>query len=87
MLFVFLFFSGIPKVRHLINFDLPARIQTYLKNINMTANWGKLSTFYDDQVDFGIAGDLAQYCEMVNQMVPEFLNDIGPQPIEHDDEW
>lgn len=45
-----LFFSDIPDVRHVINFDLPKGIDDYVHRIGRTGrvgNKGKATSFYD----------------------------------------
>lgn len=82
--------TGILDVRHVINYDLPIRIETYINNIILIANWGKGSSFYDAEQDLALSGDFVQYLGIVNQQVPAFLNDnMAPQQNDDDenDEW
>lgn len=54
MIFIIVFTTDIPKVRHVINFDIPKGIDDYVHRIGRTGrvgNVGKATSFFDaDQV-------------------------------------
>ena len=66
----------IPKVAHVINYDLPNTIDEYVHRIGRTGrvgNIGKATSFYDMETDLNLAKPLVQILEGADQEVPDFL--------------
>lgn len=78
--------TDIPNVRHVINYELPNRIDDYLHRIGRVANWGKATSLYYPEQDSAMAGNLVRILEQANPQVPEFLNGLVPQQHGGDEE-
>merc|ERR1711913_125540 len=84
----------IPKVMHVVNFDLPEEVEEYVHRIGRTGrvgNLGKATSFYDSEVDSGLADGLMKLLADAGQTVPDFLaggggGDAGDD-AGGDDEW
>ncbi|KAL7295655.1 hypothetical protein TKK_0011012 [Trichogramma kaykai] len=67
----------IPKVRHVINYDLPKEIDDYIHRIGRTGrvgNQGKATSFYDGRFDSRLQGDLCRILNDAKQEIPDFLS-------------
>ena len=70
-------------VQHVVNYDLPKSIDEYVHRIGRTGrlgNTGRATSFYDQQVDSGLAGDLLRTLAD-SQQVEWALPCLG-QPVE-----
>ena len=72
-----------PQIEHVINFDMPADIETYVHRIGRTGRGGKkgvATTFVDmsGSPNFTLLGDLAGILREAKQRVPLFLTG-GPE--------
>lgn len=70
----------IPKVMHVVNFDLPEETEEYVHRIGRTGrvgNLGKATSFFDEENDGGIAPGLVKILANAGQEVPEFLTGAG----------
>ncbi|KAJ3691919.1 hypothetical protein LUZ60_012269 [Juncus effusus] len=72
----------IPNVSHVINFDLPKNIDSYVHRIGRTGRAGKsgLATAFFDGSNYAIAKSLTDLMKEANQQVPDWLlgfNDGG----------
>lgn len=59
-------------VQHVVNYDLPKSIDEYVHRIGRTGrlgNTGRATSFYDQQVDSGLAGDLLRTLADSQQVV------------------
>lgn len=66
----------IPKVEHVINYDLPSDIDEYVHRIGRTGRCGNLGTatsFYDDSKDGPMARSLVKVLSDAQQEVPDWL--------------
>ncbi len=66
----------IPRVAHVINYDLPGSIDEYVHRIGRTGrigNKGKATSFYDPERDAPVASDLLKVLSDSQQEVPEWL--------------
>jgi len=57
-------------VAHVVNFDLPKSVDEYVHRIGRTGrvgNKGKATSFYDEEQDRAIAGDLVQVLKQVTE--------------------
>ena len=66
----------IKGVTHVINFDLPSEVDEYVHRIGRTGrvgNTGHAISFYDSEVDYGLAKDLVKILTDAKQEVPEWL--------------
>jgi len=60
----------IKNVAHVVNFDLPKSVDEYVHRIGRTGrvgNKGKATSFYDEEQDRAIAGDLVQVLKQVTE--------------------
>lgn len=77
-------FTGIPNVRHVINYDLPKRADDYVHRINRAGrvdNRGRATSFFN-------AVDLLHILETQHQVVPAFLREAGAQQnASQEEEW
>ena len=74
----------IPNVTHVINFDMPKDIETYVHRIGRTGRGGKTgvaTTFINKSVDETLLPDLKHLLVEAKQRVPPFLAAI-PDPVE-----
>ncbi|XP_055295049.1 ATP-dependent RNA helicase vasa isoform X2 [Sitodiplosis mosellana] len=70
----------IPKVRHVINYDIPKGIDDYVHRIGRTGrvgNTGKATSFFDAEQDADIVSDLVRILKEANQEIPDFLANGG----------
>jgi probable ATP-dependent RNA helicase DDX4 len=70
----------IPGVKHVVNFDLPEEVEEYVHRIGRTGrvgNLGKATSFYDSEVDSGLADGLMKLLADAGQTVPDFLTGGG----------
>ncbi|XP_049826264.1 ATP-dependent RNA helicase vasa-like isoform X2 [Aethina tumida] len=70
----------IEGIQHVINYDLPKSIDEYVHRIGRTGrvgNCGKATSFYDPDVDSGLARPLTKILEQAGIIVPEFLRKAG----------
>ncbi|XP_052870535.1 ATP-dependent RNA helicase vasa-like, partial [Anopheles cruzii] len=68
------------SVRHVINYDMPTRIDDYVHRIGRTGrvgNKGRATSFYDPSADSAIANDLVKILKQAGQPVPGFLEGFG----------
>lgn len=66
----------IKNVAHVINFDLPKTIDEYVHRIGRTGrvgNRGKATSFFDQDNDTPLTGDLVKILKQANQSVPDWL--------------
>ena len=73
----------IPKVAHVINFDLPSDIDDYVHRIGRTGRAGKTglaTAFFDPEKDSNIARQLVEVMTEAKQEVPTFLTVRRPSP-------
>jgi len=65
-------------VQHVVNYDLPKSIDEYVHRIGRTGrlgNTGRATSFFDNQQDSGLAGDLLRVLVDSQQIVPNWLED------------
>lgn len=65
---------------HVVNYDLPKGIDDYVHRIGRTGrvgNRGKATSFFEQEQDGQLAGDLMRILQQANQEVPDFLKDSG----------
>lgn len=66
----------IKNVYHVVNYDLPKRIDEYVHQIGRTGrvgNCGKATSFYDPEVDAPLARDLLKILQQADQDIPSWL--------------
>lgn len=66
----------IPKVAHVVNYDLPKTIDEYVHRIGRTGrvgNTGKATSFYDAKIDYTLSRDLVKILSQAQQTVPAWL--------------
>lgn len=71
-----------PNIQHVINFDMPKDIQTYVHRIGRTGRGdqtGTATTFVSSLDDPTLVGDLLQILVEAKQRVPEALYEIVPE--------
>ncbi|XP_041475797.1 probable ATP-dependent RNA helicase DDX4 isoform X10 [Lytechinus variegatus] len=74
----------IPKVKHVVNYDLPSDIDEYVHRIGRTGrvgNTGRSTSFYDADKDASIARALIKILADASQDVPEFLEEAADSAI------
>ena len=74
----------IPKVSHVINYDLPQSIDQYVHRIGRTGrigNKGMATSFYDTTMDGRIAKDLVAVLADAQQEVPDWLRKEASQHV------
>nr|XP_039262261.1 ATP-dependent RNA helicase DDX4-like [Styela clava] len=75
----------IPKVEHVINYDLPKEIDEYVHRIGRTGrcgNLGQATSFYCEFKDGGIARPLVKVLRDANQIIPEWLEENAANSME-----
>ena len=68
-----------PEIEHVINYDMPKEIESYVLRIGRTGRLGKLgiaTTFINRNLDEAILLDLKHLLIESSQVVPPFLNSI-----------
>ena len=73
----------IPKVTHVINYDMPRKVEQFVHRVGRTGrigNKGKATTFYNTERDGGIAEDLVSVLKGAGQDVPDFLEEEAKNP-------
>jgi len=73
----------IEDVAHVINFDLPKTIDSYVHRIGRTGragNLGNASAYYNNEENRGIARDLVALLKETNQQIPSFLFNVQFEP-------
>merc|ERR1712111_176977 len=66
----------IPKVQHVINYDLPDSCDEYIHRIGRTArvgNLGKATSFFCSETDFKLAPGLVKVLQSAGREVPDYL--------------
>ncbi|XP_076463015.1 ATP-dependent RNA helicase DDX4-like [Babylonia areolata] len=66
----------IPDVTHVVNYDLPNDIDEYVHRIGRTGrcgNLGKATSFYSNDTDYALAGNLVKILSEARQEVPDWL--------------
>ena len=74
----------IPKVNHVVNFDMPSDISEYVHRIGRTGRIGHLglaTSFFDSSKDQAIARSLVKVLSDAEQEVPVFLEEIAESAI------
>ncbi|XP_063963210.1 uncharacterized protein LOC129271580 isoform X2 [Lytechinus pictus] len=74
----------IPKVKHVVNYDLPKEIDEYVHRIGRTGrvgNTGRSTSFYDAEKDSNIARALIKILADASQDVPEFLEEAAESAL------
>ncbi|WP_411022971.1 helicase-related protein, partial [Salmonella sp. s51228] len=70
----------IPRVNHVINYDMPSDISEYVHRIGRTGRIGHIgfaTSFFDSQKDMAIARGLVKVLSDAEQDVPTFLEEIA----------
>lgn len=70
----------IPDVQHVVNMEMPKEIDEYVHRIGRTGRCGhkgKATSFYDEDKDSDIAGDLVKILTDAQQVIPDFLADVA----------
>jgi len=70
----------IPKVAHVINYDMPDDVDEYVHRIGRTGrvgNVGKATSFYDPEQDCEVAGKLVTMLGDAGVPVPDWLEEAG----------
>jgi len=70
----------IPKVAHVINYDMPDDVDEYVHRIGRTGrvgNVGKATSFYDPEQDGDVAGKLVTLLANAGVAVPDWLEEAG----------
>ncbi|KAG7190503.1 hypothetical protein KM043_006604 [Ampulex compressa] len=70
----------IKNVSHVINYDMPKRIDDYVHRIGRTGrvgNRGRATSFFDPTVDEPLTGDLVRILKQASQPVPDWLEHGG----------
>ncbi len=70
----------IKDVAHVVNYDMPKSVDEYVHRIGRTGrvgNIGKATSFFDQNEDSGIAGELVAILAGSQQEVPSFLQGYG----------
>jgi probable ATP-dependent RNA helicase DDX4 len=70
----------IKGVQHVINYDLPNSIDEYVHRIGRTGrvgNYGRATSFFDDEHDRNLASSLAKILTQAKQEVPDWLGSFG----------
>merc|ERR1719348_27368 len=70
----------IPKVAHVINYDLPDDVDEYVHRIGRTGrvgNVGKATSFFDAEQDADVAGPLVNMLVTAGVAVPDWLAESG----------
>merc|ERR1711875_53983 len=70
----------IPKVAHVINYDMPDDVDEYVHRIGRTGrvgNVGKATSFYDPEQDGEVAGKLVTLLANAGVAVPDWLEEAG----------
>merc|ERR1719228_2603350 len=70
----------IPKVAHVINYDMPDDVDEYVHRIGRTGrvgNVGKATSFYDPEQDGEVAGKLVKLLANAGEAVPDWLEEAG----------
>jgi len=83
----------IPKVQHVVNFDMPSDVDEYVHRIGRTGrvgNLGRATSFYDRESDSGVAGALVNLLVQSGVEVPAFMGE-GEEAAaggnDEEDEW
>ena len=74
----------IPKVNHVVNFDMPSDISEYVHRIGRTGrigHTGLATSFFDTSKDMAIARSLVKILSDAEQDVPTFLEEIAESAI------
>ena len=72
-----------PAIAHVINFDMPSEIETYVHRVGRTGRGGAkgfASTFVDKDTSETVLVDLAALLREAKQTVPRFLEALAPAP-------
>lgn len=75
----------IPGVRHVINFDLPTTIDTYVHRIGRTGRLGeqgRATSFFDPEQDRSIAPGLIKILDQAGAKVPFWLTQYSEELLE-----
>merc|ERR1712179_187034 len=70
----------IPKVAHVINYDMPDDVDEYVHRIGRTGrvgNVGKATSFYDPEQDGEVAGKVVKMLAGAGVAVPDWLEEAG----------
>jgi len=70
----------IPKVAHVINYDMPDDVDEYVHRIGRTGrvgNVGKATSFFDAEQDADVAGPLVSMLATAGVAVPDWLAEVG----------
>nr|AAA29013.1 Mab4611 antigen (vasa) [Drosophila melanogaster] len=70
----------IKNIKHVINYDMPSKIDDYVHRIGRTGrvgNNGRATSFFHPEKDRAIAADLVKILEGSGQTVPDFLRTCG----------
>nr|BAJ07808.1 putative vasa protein [Anneissia japonica] len=74
----------IPKVKHVINYDLPEDISEYVHRIGRTGrvgNLGKATSFFDSSKNGNVARALIKTLADAQQEVPDFLEGVADSAV------
>uniref|UniRef100_H2YPE2 RNA helicase n=1 Tax=Ciona savignyi TaxID=51511 RepID=H2YPE2_CIOSA len=74
----------IPKVEHVINYDMPKEIDEYVHRIGRTGrcgNLGRATTFYDNNKDGELARSLVKILSEAQQEVPGWLEECAESAV------
>lgn len=74
----------IPKVEHVVNYDIPKSIDEYVHRIGRTGrcgHQGKATSFFDNEKDHEIARSLIKTLSNAGQTVPDWLSECGDHAI------
>nr|XP_009861178.1 DEAD-Box Protein isoform X3 [Ciona intestinalis]BAA36710.1 DEAD-Box Protein [Ciona intestinalis] len=74
----------IPKVEHVINYDMPREIDEYVHRIGRTGrcgNLGRATTFFDNKKDANLARSLVKILSEAQQEVPGWLGECAESAV------
>lgn len=87
ILFVVVILSDLPRVDHVINYEMPKEMKEYIHRIGRTGRLGRpgrSTSFYDPEANSQLADQLAECLRNANQEVPDFLSGGGDPFSNHD---
>nr|CAB3237038.1 Vasa DEAD-Box Protein [Phallusia mammillata] len=74
----------IPKVEHVVNYDLPSEVDEYVHRIGRTGrcgNLGRATSFYDDSANASLARSLVKILADSIQEVPSWLEECAESAV------
>merc|ERR1711915_759698 len=67
----------IPKVNHVVNYEMPSEVDEYVHRIGRAGNLGRATSFVDPEFDGDNLPNLVQLLSKCNVEVPDFMSGCG----------